>query len=96
MASLMTDGGSAPLLLADAPGSLLTVNYVTKTCKHGICGSVSTRQDNPNSTGISRRQDDPNSAVVLLGINCRGSGHCNAACRRDISQLKWYIDRIGK
>jgi hypothetical protein len=39
---------------------------------------------------------DPTAADTLLGINCRGSGHCNKACRRDIFQLADYIYKISK
>jgi hypothetical protein len=67
------------------------VNYVGKACAEGVCGTINT-----HIYLISPRQDDPNNSITLFGSNCRGSGHCNAACRRDISQLKWYIDRIGK
>jgi hypothetical protein len=39
---------------------------------------------------------DPAPADYLLGINCRGSGHCNKACRRNIDQLADYIFKISK
>jgi hypothetical protein len=38
----------------------------------------------------------PEDADTQLGVNCRGSGRCTSTCRRNIHQLKWYIDRLGK
>jgi hypothetical protein len=74
----------------DVKKGQLTINFTTKDMWEGIL---------PPKTGkalaTTPRSAAPDSASTLLGINCRGSGHCSKTCGRNIHELKAYIDKLG-
>jgi hypothetical protein len=52
--------------------------------------------DESNLPAISAREAAPDSATNLLGINCRGSGRCNATCGRSTRDLRDWINKLRK